>query len=99
MRTERTFNMLKKVTADWDEIDKLVSDILAADEDGEVDNICISYLSVGEDGVLNENFTPIVSGKEIPSFDLEEKVKFRNIIEWSRNDMLPVSCLFLYSKE
>ncbi len=98
MKTERSFHILKKVVADWDEIDKLVSDILAADKKQEVDNICISYASV-KDGVLCDNFTPIVSGKNIPCVALEEAVSFRNRIDYVRNDMLPAHALFLYSKE
>lgn len=97
MLSERSFNILKKVTADWDELDKLVSDILAADTAGEVNNICISYLSISKEGILNDNFTLIVSGAKIPSY-LEDTVYFRNLIEYTRDDMLPAHAIYLYSR-
>ncbi len=78
MKSERTFHILKHVTADWDEIDKLVADILDADRNNEVDHIVISYLDIGKDGVLNDIFLPIVSGKKISGYELEEAVKLRN---------------------
>ncbi len=97
MLSERSFNILKKVTADWDELDKLVSDILAADTAGEVNNICISYLSISKEGILNDNFTLIVSGAKILSY-LEDTVSFRNLIEYTRDDMLPAHAIYLYSR-
>ena len=98
MFTERSFNILRKVSANWEEIDKLVSDILSADKNNEVDYIVIGYNSV-KDGILCDNFTPIVSGKSIPGYELEEAVSFRTRIEYTRNDMLPKDCLYLYSRE
>ncbi len=99
MKTERSFHILKKVTADWDEIDKLVADILAADKNNEVDFIAISYLDIDKNGVLNDDFMPIVSGKDFPGFEIEEAVEFRNRPDYVRNDMLPRRCIFLYSRE
>lgn len=81
-----------------EELDNLVANIIAADENNEVDYICISKLSI-QNGILNSNFTPIVSGKTIPSYELEEKFKFRNIVEYTRNDMLPSSAIILWHRE
>ena len=98
MMTERSFNILRKINANWDEIDKLISDILAADKNNEVDYILISTLSV-ENGVLLDNFTPIVSCRAFPGDQLYEAVSFRNTIEWIRDDMIPDDGIVLWHRE
>ena len=97
MKTERTFNVFNKITADWDEIDNLIQAIIDADTDNEIDIIGISMRSV-KDGVLCDNFTPIAAGKNIPGYDIETRVSFRNMIEWTRTDMLSDSFITLWKR-
>ena len=97
MMTERTFNILTKVIADWDEIDQIVNDILAADKKNEVDQIVIGLPDI-KNGTLQDPFMLIIAGEDFASDDLVESVSFRNPISWVRNDMVQDDCITLYSK-
>ena len=97
MKTERSFNILRKVTADWDEIDTFVSNTVAADKNNEIDSIVISCDSI-KDGVLYENFIPIICVKKYPSKELEGAVVFKTPVDWVREDMLPGECICLWSR-
>ncbi|MBR3517933.1 MAG: hypothetical protein IKN07_01795 [Lachnospiraceae bacterium] len=97
MKSERSFNILTKITADWDEIDQMIKDILAADTEKVVDTISISRLDV-KDGVLQDNFVPIVCVDNYIRSDLDEKVAFRNQLSILRPDMLPESAIILWER-
>ena len=98
MITERRFNILRRVKADWDEIDAFVANTVAADKNNEIDSIVISWRSVN-DGVLCENFIPIICVKEYPSEELENAVSFKTPVDWVREDMLLGECIFLWSRK
>ena len=97
MITERRFDILRRVKADWDEIDAFVANTIAADKNNEIDSIVISWCSV-KDGVLCENFIPIICVKEYPSEELESAVVFKTPVDWVREDMLPHEHICLWER-
>ncbi len=97
MKSERSFNILTKITADWDEIDQMIKDILAADTENTIDEIAISRSSV-IDGVLNPYFTFIVSVNNYTKNDLYEKVSSGLRIDFVRPDMVSADAVTLWEK-
>ncbi len=98
MKTERTFAVFTKIIANWDEIDSFIKDVIAIDTGNFVNSISISLSDV-KNGMLDDNFMPIISVTNYKENDLIEEISFRNMPSVIRPDMLPDDAIILWERK